>query len=503
MKRNSLLKNIIYGFLSWFLPLGLSFFATPLIVRGLGVEQFGIYALVLGFASYSFTFNIGKAILKYVSEYQATNQTRKISEVISATLLLNLIVGGLGMTILLVFSRWFVVNVLQIESHLQDEAVTAFHIASAIIFSTMFAQVYSSIIQAIHRFDVYSYITILFNCLLAAGNIVLVTLNQKIEALLVWNLILIILNSFIFYIYARRLLPEFKLVFGFPKEIFRLVLRYSSAVIVSQFLGNLMLLFERSWITSKLGTEAVTYYVIALNLGIYIHAFIGSISLTLFPLSSETDALGDKGKLLTIYTKATKIALMLAAFLCLTLINGRNFILELWVGAEFVQKSSDTLITHALTFSILAVVVISMQLIEGVGQPNVSAFAVFGWLVLSIPLMIVLTDGYGNLGVGAARLIGVFVYIPAILYTEKKVFGNILWKFWRKNLLVIGLAVAAASFVEFFLYQNMSPSWMNFIVGAMCGGMIFCFVLLLGGFFTANEKEWLRNLFNQVVSKTA
>ncbi len=492
----------MYGFLSWFLPLGLSFFATPLIIRGLGVKQFGVYALVLSFVSYSFTFNIGKAITKYVSEYQATNQTRKISEVISATLLLNLIVGGLGMTILLLFSRWFAVNVLQIESRLQDEAVTAFHIASAIILSTMFAQVFSSIIQAIHRFDVYSYITILFNCLLAAGNIVLVLFDQKIEMLLVWNLFLIMLNSLIFYVYSRRLLPEFKLVFGFPKEIFRLVLRYSSAVIVSQSLANFLLLFERSWITSKLGTEAVTYYVIALNLGIYIHAFISSISLTLFPLSSEVEALGDKSKLLTIYTKATKIALVLAAFLCLTLIGGRNFILGLWVGAEFVEKSSDTLITHALTFSILAVVVISMQLIEGVGHPNVSAVAVFGWLILSVPLMIILTDSYGNFGVGLARLIGVFVYIPAILYTEKKVFGDILWKFWRRNLLIVGLASLAASLLEIILFQNLSLSWTNLAGGATAGGIAFGAVLLLAGFVSTNEREWLKNLFNRSVSKT-
>jgi O-antigen/teichoic acid export membrane protein len=263
-----------------------------------------------------------------------------------------------------------------------------------------------------------------------------------------------------------------------------------------------MLLFERSWITSKLGTEAVTYYVVALNLGVYIHAFISSISLTLFPLSSETDALGDKSKLLTIYTKATKIALMLAAFLGLTLINGRNFILGLWVGAEFVENSADILITHALTFSILAIVIIAMSLIEGVGQPNVSAFAVFGWLIVSVPLMIILTDDYGNFGVGLARLIGVSIYIPAILYTEKKVFKNILWKFWQRNLFIIGLASVAASFLEFFLFQNLSPSWINFIIGAVGGGIVFVIVLMITGFVSPNEKEWLKNMFNRSISKT-
>jgi O-antigen/teichoic acid export membrane protein len=214
--------------LSWFLPLGLSFVATPIILRGLGIEKYGLYTLVLGFISYSFTFNIGKAIVKYVSEFQATNKTEKISEIISATLLLNLIVGGLGMLLVLFFSKWFVVNVLQIESALQDEAVTAFHLAAWLILATMFSQAFSSIIQAVHRFDVYSYITIGTNCLLAAGNIVLALANQKIETLLVWSLLLTVLNSAIFYFYARRLIPEFALKIVFPKEILRLILRYSA-----------------------------------------------------------------------------------------------------------------------------------------------------------------------------------------------------------------------------------------------------------------------------------
>jgi O-antigen/teichoic acid export membrane protein len=499
MKRNSLLKNIIFGFLSWFLPLGLSFVATPIILHGLGIEKYGLYTLVLGFISYSFTFNIGKAIVKYVSEFQATGQTEKISEIISATLLLNLIVGGTGMTLLLLLSKWFVASVLQIEMELQDEAVTAFHLAAALILATMFSQVFSSIIQAIHRFDVYSYITIATNCLLAAGNILLALANQKIEILLIWSLLLTVLNSLIFYFYARRLLPEFNLKIVFPKEILRLILRYSAAIIVTQFLGNFLLLFERSWIANRLGTEAVAYYVIALNLGVYVHAFIGSISLALFPLSSEIEAQGDKNKLLRVYIKATKIVLMLAAFLCLTLINGRDFILGLWVGLDFVEKSSGTLIAHALTFSILAVVIISVQIIEGVGSPGVTAAAAFVWLVLSVPLMIFLTDDYGIAGVGIARMVGASVFIPTILYIEAKVFGRIQWEFWRRNLFIVGLSSITASVVQYFAFQNLAMSWVNFGGGAIISGLVFGFCLLIAGFVSPNEKEWLKNKFNRSV----
>ncbi len=64
----SIAKNVFYGFLTWILPLGLSFVSTPLIVRTLGKKDYGIYTLVLGFVGYSFTFSIGRAITKYISE---------------------------------------------------------------------------------------------------------------------------------------------------------------------------------------------------------------------------------------------------------------------------------------------------------------------------------------------------------------------------------------------------------------------------------------------------
>ena len=61
----SIVRNVIYGSLTWVLPVGLSFVATPIIVRSLGNNDYGLYALVLGFISYSFTFSLGRAVTKY------------------------------------------------------------------------------------------------------------------------------------------------------------------------------------------------------------------------------------------------------------------------------------------------------------------------------------------------------------------------------------------------------------------------------------------------------
>src|SRR5450755_176556 len=92
----SIIRNVFYGSLTWLLPLGLSFVATPVIVRTLGNKDYGIYALVLGFIGYSFTFSFGRAITKYIAEYRITGESEKIRDVISASFFINLVVGLIG-----------------------------------------------------------------------------------------------------------------------------------------------------------------------------------------------------------------------------------------------------------------------------------------------------------------------------------------------------------------------------------------------------------------------
>jgi O-antigen/teichoic acid export membrane protein len=150
----SIFKNVLFGFSTWILPLGLSFVATPIIVRNLGNAEYGIYALVLGFVGYSFNFNLGRAITKYIAEYRISGETEKLRDVISSTFFLNLLVGALGVLTVCFSAEWLVINVLRLDEAAQSKSVTALYIAALIIFATSLNQVFNSIIQGIHRHDV-------------------------------------------------------------------------------------------------------------------------------------------------------------------------------------------------------------------------------------------------------------------------------------------------------------------------------------------------------------
>lgn len=491
----SIAGNVFYGFLTWILPLGLSFAATPTIIETLGAKDYGIYALVLGFIGYSFAFGIGRAITKYVAEYRSSGETEKIRDVISATFFINVAVGLVGVGLIFLSADRIVTDVFKIGEDEQSKTVTALYIAAAIIFFTMLNQVFNAVLQGIHRFDVYSKILNASNFALLSGNLALAWFGYGLLVLLGWNLLIICLTCTVFAVGAKRLLPEFGISFRYKRETLSLVLKYSSGIIGYQILGNFLLLFERGWIIRQLGAENLTYYVVPMTLGLFIHGFISSLMLSIFPLVSELN--NDKEKLLRLYTKATKITCLPVVFLATTLIIESRYFLSLWVGEIFAEKSSDLLVLHTITFGLAAILTVSWQLTDGLGFTNYN-FRLFSiCLLLTVVLIIVLTPEYGNYGIAIARLVGFGAIFFSIFYVEKWIFGAVQIKFWLALIGKLAFAAIVCGLVEKFLIMNLPQTWLSLFLAIGFGGIVYCILLWILKYISFEEKLLLKRVLTK------
>ncbi len=491
----SIVRNSIYGFSTWLLPLALSFIATPIIVKALGHEDYGIYALVLGFIAYSFNFNVGRAITKYVAEFRAGNEREKIFEVISATLFINLVLGGLGLIAIVVSAKTLVIDVLKIQADSQEKSVYALYIAALTIFFLMLNQVFNSILQGLHRFDVYAKIYNLNNFSLILGNLSLALGGFGLLHLLLWNLLITGLSAIIAAISAKRLLPEFSFRLKFRRETLKLVFDYSSGVIAYQMLANLLLLFERSWITNNLGAQNLTFYVVPMMLALYIHSFIASLMLVIFPLASELK--DDQEKLLKLYQKATKIVSFLAVFLGATLIVVSKPFLTLWMGADFAENSSSLLILHTITFTLLAIEIVAWQMTEGLGYPNYNCYLFVICFIISICGMFWLISDYGNFGIALARTLGFGTLFLSIFYVEKRFLGKINFKFWLRLIGILAVSTFLAVLIESFFMSKLGVSWFSLIVSGFCGGVVYCLTAWLLGFVSEDEIALVKGIFRR------
>jgi O-antigen/teichoic acid export membrane protein len=491
-KSKSIVKNVFYGFSTWLFPLGLSFVATPIIVRALGHEEYGIYAFVLGFIAYSFNFNVGRAVTKYIAEYRANGETEKIREVVSATLFVNLVVGLFGLLTILVSAKLLVIDILKISVESQERTIYALYLSGLTIFFLMFSQVFIAVLQGLHRFDVFAKITNFSNILLIGGNLLLALKGYGLLALLSWNLIITALTAIISAIIAWRILPEIPFNLKFSRETLKLVFGYSSSVIAYQILANILLLFERSWITGKLGAESLTFYVLPLMLATYIHGFIGSLMLVLFPLASELK--NDREKLLRLYQKATKIVSFLTVFMGATLIVERKVFLNIWIGADFAEKSSNLLILHTLTFCMLAISIVAWQMTEGLGFPNYNCYLFMVCFTISIFGMVLLLPDFGNFGVAFARTVGFGMLFISIFYIEKRFFDKIQLWFWLKLASVLAISTILAVLIENVVIFNLTQNWFSLILATGIGGVVYCLTAWVLGFVTADEMALLKRV---------
>ncbi len=486
----SVLRNVAYGALTWILPIGLNFVAMPVIVHSLGSHDYGLYALVGGIISYSFAFAVSRAITKYIAEYRTSGRSDKIRDIVSATFFLNIIVGTVGLLVIFALSGWLVRDVFRIDAQDQQKTIVALWLGSGVIFVTMFGQVFSAVLQGIQRFDVYSKIFTTGNVALVSGNLVLAWYGYGLLALFWWNLGVAFIVCVMFIAAARRLLPEVDITFSFGREAMRLVGRYSASIIIYQILSNVLLVFERGWITHELGSEDLTYYVVPMSLGILMHGFIASLLLVIFPLASELNS--DREKLLKLYTKATKAVFVTVVFIVATASIQSEHFLDLWMGPQFVERSSSLLIIHMVCFGMVAVLAISFQMTEGLGYPQFNAAITGVTTFVAIALMLALTQRFGNTGVAIGRLTGFGVAFLSIFVVERWFFRKVQGRFWLSLAANVAVAAAPAVLLQYGINSLLAESWLVLLLSVGCGGIAYVLILWLLNFVTADEKLLIR-----------
>lgn len=486
--QRKIIRNVLYGFSTWILPISLSFVVTPILVKTLGNVEYGIYALVLGFIAYSFNFNIGRAATRYIADYKASRREKEIGKIVSSTLILNLTVGSIGLIVIYFLSPWLVVELFNIELPLQTTSISAIRISGLIIFLMMVSQVFTSIIQGYHRFDIYAALQNFSSLSGLIGNLILALIGYGLIELLYWNLLIISISCFFSLISCIRLLSGINL-FTFSKESLKLVSMYSSGVIGYQIAANALLLFERGWVTSKFGPSELTYYVVPMSLAMLLHGFIVSLTMVIFPTVSEIGL--NRQKLLRIYLMANKFVSLIIVLPAFFLIFYSNEILSYWIGKDFSTESTTFLILHVLTFTFASMFVVSFQVAEGLGKTRLNFMIMLFGLIFATPLMIISGVLDSPEGIALVRTITFFLMLLNYLYFERYLFEKIQFRFWLKTfsqlLFAAGIGVFSTLIIKYWFDLSLP------ILGLMAfmAGIVYLITLRISGFVGSDEKSFI------------
>ncbi|HEX6278389.1 MAG TPA: oligosaccharide flippase family protein [Pyrinomonadaceae bacterium] len=491
-RKGRLILNSAFSLLSWLAPVVLGLLVTPIIISRLGNESYGVYLVLIGFISYSFAFNVGRTVAKYVAEFRATDECWKVKEAISSAFWLNLGIGLFGAAVIALMARWLVSDVLQISPELRKVAESALILGGFSIPATLIAQVFQNVLQGLHRFGKISLVSNVNWLLLNAGNVVLVVNGYGVAALFGWNLATAITTAIVSFILVRHFDETYVPGVSISRRMFSSIASYGLGIFLYQLFGVILVLFERGWLIRNFGAAESAFYLLPMTLALYMNGLIGSLSLAAFPVVNEL--LADRARLVALYQKATKVMFAVTALSVATAICCGRLFLMLWVGDDYAANAYTNLIFHFLTFGVIALMIIIWQINEAHHAVRINAIQTFIWGAVAIPLMVVTARIWLAEGVAASRLIGVLVTIPMLFYCERRFLGGVFWGFWTALVVKVSSAVLALAVVERSMLAWLEPSWLSLVFAAATGTAAFALVALMTGLVTADEKEILFRL---------
>lgn len=409
-----LARNTFINLIGQGLPLLVAVVAIPIIVRGMGMDRFGLLSLVWVFmGSFAiFDLGLGRATTKFVAEALCSGNHEEVPLIVWTAVTVQAILGVVGGVVLLGITTYLVVNVLNIPIYLITEAKNIFYLIAVFVPVVLITGSFSGVLEAAQRFDyvnivrisssTLSYILPIVGLLLGFGlpGIVALIMSAKFVCLVA----LIALNF--------RILPGLK-KYSVSLSHFPRLFSFGGWVMISNILGPIIYYLDRFIIGSFLTMAAVTYYTVPFEMTSRIAIISGSLAMTLFPAFS---ALGStrREELQRLYVRSIKYILLITGPIILILLVFADSILRIWIGEDFAHQS--TLVFQLLLVGYLVALIhpVSGGLIQGLGRPDIIPKLYLAYFPFNIALVWLFVHTMGI--IGAALFFVLRAMIETVIY---------------------------------------------------------------------------------------
>ncbi|MCS7052678.1 MAG: flippase [Ignavibacterium sp.] len=453
---NSISKNTFYNFLGFSLPLFFAIFLIPIIINKLGTERFGLLSLVwvlIGYFSF-FDLGIGRALTKIISEKIGLKKTNEIPTLFWTSFIITFLISSLFSIILYFFSNDLINRFLKISSELKIEAILSFYLLLLILPFVATTAALRGILESYQRFDIINIIRLFLgitNFLIPA---IVIQFKNDLFYVVAYLVIFRIIVWIMFFVGALKVdkqLKNFSIKISFIKPIFKL----SSWMTISNLTIPIMVYLDRILIGAMISAEAIAYYATPYEVVTKLWIIPTAITGVLFPNFSMNYVV-DKNYTVSLLKKSTKYVTLFLLPIILILILFSDYILTVWLGKDFSEKSFVVMrfILLGVFFNCIAQILFSF--IEGIGKPDVTAKLQLIELPLYIVLMYYFTKNYSIVGASLVfmlRMLIDFILLSAIVKNITRIKFSTRFNFKQYVLSATILVSFALILIEDFLIK--------------------------------------------------
>lgn len=484
--------------------LGITLYTTRVLLKILGIEDYGVYNVVGGFVS-MFAFlntSMSNGIQRFFNYEFGKNGIEGANRVYCTAVLIQLILAVVIVFLTESFGLWYLHNKMNIPDNRMIAAEWIFQLSILSFIFIIMQAPYTAAVMAHERMDFYAIVNV-FDAVLKLGIVFFLPL-LRVDQLIMYGILMACISAInltVYYIYSKRCFAEIRLRNFFSREQFLSMLSFSgwnlfgsfSSVMKEQGINLVLNFFFGPIVNAARGVAA------QVNSGM--QSFVTNITIPVRPQVIQSYACGDLARSMSLTYSISKLSCCFLLMMAIPASLEIDYILSIWLG--------NNVPAHASLFTIIILGTSIVNNLNGATSGIVHAtgimkdYQLWGSLVSisSVPIAYLLLTYYK---IPELALISVFVCAMlghlVCLFVVRNLVGMSLKDYFRKVvwpiLSVLFLSLTLTLPFHIYLKSGLFRVSIVLIVGFL--------TVILSSFFLAlnyQERKLIKQMVNVAISK--
>lgn len=467
-KNKRIAKNTVVLYFRMLFLMAVTLYTSRVILRTLGVEDYGIYNVVGGFVStFAIVCNaLSGGCSRFFNYEMGKGNNSKLQQVFSASVTIHIGLAAIIVILAESFGVWFLNYEMTIPEERLAAANWCFQLSLMAFCANLLQVPYRAAIIAHEDMSTFAYVSV-FDGLARLGVAFLIMISP-IDTLVFYAILLCVLQvlvNLMYIIYCRKHYSESKYRFVYDKELIKPILGYSgwnflghaSAVLRNQGGNVLTNIFFGPVVNAARG--------IANQVMSAVEGFVNNFTMAVNPQICQSYAEDDIPYMRNLVYMSARFSYYMVLVLSLPIILSTDFILKIW------------LVTPPENSTLFVQLMLIFQLVNSLNTPIQQASSATGnirnyQLVVATSQLLILPISYLilKLGGGPATVLYVSIIMCTIsVYLRVYMLSRIVeWDIWdyTKQVIFRALTVSVVAFplpvVSAVLINEMS--WSTFFL---------------------------------------
>jgi len=396
------LRNVIWSWSGVALNILLGLFLSPILVRKLGVAQYGIWALLFSTMDYLrlLDFGLRAAVINRCARQQAARDWAGVSETLSTAIIYFFGMSALCCAVA-VLGRGPAMRVFNIEPAWQHDArllmvIIALSISARLIFSPLTAA-----LEAFQRFDLINRAYIGNLTVRSIGSLWLLLAGYGLIPLGLLVLAVAIAEDVWNFVSLRRIFPELRIAPALVRrDAFRELVGYGKHSSVMTVANMIEIQSPATVLGFMRGPVDVAFFALPWRLLMYTTEAFAKVGQITASVTAELDVTSDARSLWTMAVNTNRMCLTLFMPMALFLAIYATPLLTVWVSPEVGRQSGKVLPVLVIPFLLaIAGQFNSGAVLIGQAKHRSYAWSMVVEVIVMVAALLLVAPRYGAFGV--------------------------------------------------------------------------------------------------------